>query len=53
MKELPEEILTSNTHWNEEGMNRRIKLYRDNNEGEERQPVWAFFTAEIENLEEN
>lgn len=43
VKELPEET-TAGTHWNEEGMNRRLKAYRDANENEEGNPsVKDFF----------
>ena len=34
VKELNEEILSANIHWNDDGMNRRIKSYKDNNETE-------------------
>ncbi len=45
--------MTANVHWNEEGMNRRLKAYREVNEGEDRKAVWGFFAGEIEDLEEN
>ena len=32
VKELNEEIISANIHWNEDGMNRRIKSYKENNE---------------------
>ena len=34
VKELSEEVLTANTHWNDDGMNRRIKAYKEFNETE-------------------
>ena len=50
VKELPEETV-SGTHWNDEGMTRRLKGYRESNENEEGAPsVKEFFESQQLNV---